>query len=255
MSPGKSNGILCVLAHQDDEVAMASSIAREAQGGRSIYCAFLTDGSGKGDDPATRNAESRKVLVRLGVPAANLLFIGTELRLPDLGLIRNLDLALAELELRTSLLDLDEILCMAWEGGHPDHDASHLISLGLARRRSLLENTWQFSIYNANRRRRFVRVMSQIEHSETRTRRLSLREGLRFGMLGFGYASQWVSWLGLTPGILWQMALRRREVARRASLEAVRRKPHEGQLLYERRYGVSYTEFRRFSDEFIQKNL
>lgn len=247
--------ILCILAHQDDEIAMAPRIAREAREGRAVYCAFLTDGGRKGDEPEMRDAESRAVLARLGVPPENLFFIGTELRLPDRALFRNLDPALAELEQRTGALDFDEILCMAWEGGHPDHDASHLIALALARRRGLLENSWQFSIYNANRRRRFFRVMSPIENGETRTRRLSLREGLRFGTLGLAYRSQRFTWLGLTPGILWQMAVRRREVAKRATVEAVRRRPHDGRLLYERRYGVNYAEFRRFADEFIEKNL
>jgi LmbE family N-acetylglucosaminyl deacetylase len=251
----EQSGTLCILAHQDDEVAMASRIAREAQARRSVYCAFLTDGSGNRSDPEVRNAESRTVLARLGVPPENVFFIGTEERFRDGALFRELDRALAGVERVTNELSLDEILCLAWEGGHPDHDASHLIALAVARRRNLLDKTWQFPIYNGRNTPHFFRVMSPIENDEVEIRRLSFREGLRFGALGLAYPSQRRSWLGLLPWTLFKLAIRRREVAKRATVEAVRRRPHEGTLLYERRYSVSYAEFRRFADDFIAKNL
>lgn len=255
MSKNERSGVLCVLAHQDDEVAMAPSIARTVASGRPVHCFFLTDGGGKGNNPDLRNAESRTVLARLGVPAENLSFLGTDLGIPDRALFRNLDRVFAGVEERTRSLDFDEIFCMAWEGGHPDHDASHLIALAVARRRGLLDNTWQYPIYNARNRRRFFRVMSPIPNGETRARRLRLGDGVRFAALGLSYPSQRLSWLGLIPGMFVQLAVLRREAASRASLDAVRLKPHEGTLLSERRYGVGDAEFRRFADEFIRRNL
>jgi len=248
-------GTLCVLAHQDDEVAMAPSIARAVAVGHPVHCVFLTDGGGKGDDPEVRNAESRTVLARLGVTRENLSFIGTDLGVPDRALFRHLDRVFAELERQTRSLEFDEILCIAWEGGHPDHDASHLIALAVARRTGLLANAWQFPIYNARNTRRFLRVMSPIPGGETRARRLRFGDGVRFACLGLSYPSQRLSWLGLLPGMFFRLAVLRREAATRVSVDAVKRRPHQGTLLYERRYGVSYAEFRPFADEFIEKSL
>lgn len=247
---------LCILAHQDDEVAMASRIWRRSREGRPVHCAFLTDGTGHGSDPAVRNAESRAVLTSLGVPEENILFLGSEHRLADGALFRNVDRGYDLLEQATRSLAVEEILCLAWEGGHPDHDASHLIALSLARRHAVLENTWQFSIYNEGRGRgRFLRVMSPIDGGDVRTRRLSPGEGIRLGLLPFAYPSQWRTWLGLFPGAFLQFALLRRESTRGVSLEATRDRPHEGRLFYERRFGVPFSEFQEATKAFRERFL
>jgi LmbE family N-acetylglucosaminyl deacetylase len=247
---------LCILAHQDDEVAMASRIWRRSREGCSVHCAFLTDGAGHGSDSAVRNAESRAVLTSLDVPNENILFLGTEHRLADGALFRNLDRGYGVLEEATRALPLDEILCLAWEGGHPDHDASHLIALAVARRRAILENTWQFSLYNGGRSRgRLLRVMSPIDGGDIRTHRLSPAEGIRLGLLPFAYPSQRRTWLGLFPGAFLQFALLRRESTMGVSLEAPRDRPHEGRLFYERRFGVSFSEFQEATKAFRERYL
>lgn len=235
---------------------MASRIWRRSREGRSIHCAFLTDGTAYGSDSAVRNAESRAVLTGLGVPEENILFLGTEHRLADGALFRDLDRGYGVIEEATRGLPLDEILCLAWEGGHPDHDASHLIALAVARRREILENTWQFSLYNGGRFwGSFFRVMSPIAGGEIRMHRLSPAEGLRLGLLPFAYPSQRRSLLGLFPGAFLQLALMRRESSKRASLEATRQRPHEGRLFYERRFGVSFSEFQEATKAFRERHL
>ena len=235
---------------------MASRIWRRSREGRSVHCAFLTDGTGHGSDSAVRNAESRAVLTSLGVPKENILFLGTENHLADGALFRNVDRGYDVLEEATRSLVLDEILCLAWEGGHPDHDASHLVALAVARRRGVLENTWQFSIYNGRKGRgRLFRVMSPIEGGEIRTHTLSLAEGMRLGLLPFAYPSQRRTWLGLLPGAFLQLALLRRESSMRVTLEAARQRPHEGRLFYERRFGVTFSEFQGATRAFRERYL
>jgi LmbE family N-acetylglucosaminyl deacetylase len=235
---------------------MASRIWRESREGRPIHCAFLTDGSGHRSDPAVRDAESRAALTGLGVPVKNIFFLGTENRLADGVLLQNIDRGYELLEKTTSSLHLDQILCLAWEGGHPDHDASHLIALAIARGRRLLENTWQFSVYNGQRTRAgLFRVLSPIEGGEVRSRKLTFAEGLRLAVLPFAYPSQRRSWLGLFPGTFLQLVVRRRELSKRVSLEAVRQRPHEGRLFYEGRFGVTYSEFQLATKSFIDRNL
>ena len=247
---------LCILAHQDDEVAMASRIWKRSREGRPVHCAFLTDGTGHGSDPAVRNAESRAVLTSLGVPEENILFLGSQHRLADGALFRNVDRGYDLLEEATRDLALDEVLCLAWEGGHPDHDASHLIALALARRRSVLESTWQFSIYNGGGSRdRPFRVMSPIDGSDVLTRRLSPAEGFRLGLLPFAYPSQRRTWLGLFPGAFLQFALRRRESTRGVSLDATRDRPHEGRLFYERRFDIPFSVFQEATKAFRERYL
>jgi hypothetical protein len=97
--------------------------------------------------------------------------------------------------------------------------------------------------------------MSPIAGGEIRTHRLSLAEGIRLALLPLAYPSQWRSCLGLLPGAFLQLALLRRESSKRASLEATRQRPHEGRLFYERRFGVSFSEFLEATEAFRGRYL
>ena len=50
---------------------MSTRIARELAWGNAVFCVFLTDGSGHGVAAEERDAESRRMLTELGVPAEN----------------------------------------------------------------------------------------------------------------------------------------------------------------------------------------
>src|SRR4029079_5217533 len=105
---------LFVFAPQDDEVAIAPRIAREAAAGTHVVCAFLTDGGA----PAVRDAESRGVLCALGW--SDVICVG----LPDGRLVEHLEEAFQAIG-----GDPDEIITLAWEGGHQDQDAAHRLAL------------------------------------------------------------------------------------------------------------------------------
>src|SRR4029079_13639426 len=93
--------------------------------------------------------------------------------------------------------DPDEIITLAWEGGHQDHDAAHLVALALAIARGV--RCIDFPPYLGKRRP--YRVLARLCIGETR--RLSMREIWRRAMLCWRYPSQRRTWLGLWWG-LWR---------------------------------------------------
>src|ERR1051326_5047535 len=169
---------LYVFAHQDDEVAIAPRIARDVASGARVVCAFLTDGGA----PAVRDAESRAVLASLGVH--DVIFVG----LPERTLVEHLEEAYHALKER----DAEEIITLAWEGGHQDHDAAHLVALALAKIKGV--RCLECPLY-----RGYFRVLSPLRVSERR--RLTARDVAKRAMLCWRYPSQRRSWLWLGGGV------------------------------------------------------
>ncbi len=215
---------LYLFAHQDDEVAIATRIARDVAAGAHVVCVFFTDGGA----PAVRDAESRAVLRSLGV--SDIRFVG----LPDGALVEHLEEAYRAIE----GIDAEEIVTLAWEGGHQDHDAAHLVAL--ARGVRCLE----FPLYHG-----FFRVMRPLHGGERR--RLSMREVWWRARLAWRYPSQRRTWMALAP----QMLLRWNEIVAEASAERVRQRPREGPLLYERRFGFSWERFAAAAGPFIEQRI
>src|SRR5258708_5499158 len=116
--------LVFVFAHQDDEIAAALRIRRAIAAGDEVACAFLTDGK----NPIVRDEESHRALASLGV--TDVAFIGSEHQIGDGTLVENLDRALMLLSTRFD--GADEVWTLAWEGGHHDHDAAHLVALAFA---------------------------------------------------------------------------------------------------------------------------
>jgi LmbE family N-acetylglucosaminyl deacetylase len=222
---------LFVFAHQDDEVAIATRIAREVAAGARVVCAFLTDGGA----PAVRDAESRTVLASLGVE--EVIFVG----LPDGKLVEHLEEAYRAIE----HIDAEEIVTLAWEGGHQDHDAAHLVALALAIARGV--RCLEFPLYHGKGWP--YRVLAPLRGGEVT--RLSMRDAFRRAMLSWRYPSQRRSWLGLWWPLLWRW----NEVVCVASAERVLRPPHEGRLLYERRFRFPRERFFAAAGPFIEKRI
>jgi LmbE family N-acetylglucosaminyl deacetylase len=219
---------LYVFAHQDDEVAIAPRIARDVAAGARVVCAFLTDGGA----PAVRDEESRAVLASLGVQ--DVIFLG----LPEKALVEHLDEAYGAIE----NIEADEILTLAWEGGHQDHDAAHLVALALAIARGV--PCREFPLY-----RGYFRVLSPLRAGGRWL--LSPREVAMRAMLCWRYPSQRRSWLWLG----WWLWLRWSEVVGDASAERVLDPPHKGRLLYERRFRFPRERFFAAARPFIEQRI
>ncbi|HZU96735.1 MAG TPA: PIG-L family deacetylase [Planctomycetota bacterium] len=254
--PAREEGASVFLfAHQDDEAFVAPRLSLETARGRRVVCAYLTDGSYGSDE--RRNRESLRYLSGLGVDPAFAFFIGTEDAIPDGRLVQHLERALVGLERRLAGARVERIFCPAWEGGHQDHDAVHLIGLALAIEWGILDATRQFYTYNGARSfGRTFNVMRPIEDLERRdVRRLSFGRGLETALSCWKFRTQWKSWVGLFPQYFLHWAFLRTEILDPVSVERTRARPHEGRLLYERRDQFTFEEFERAAAPFARKRL
>lgn len=244
-----------IFAHQDDEVAGASRILYELGRGALVSCIFLTDGRLGRATPATRDRESLAALTSLGVAPGRIAFLGSQLPIPDGALVDHLDLALDGLERWCANQTVTAIYCLAWEGGHHDHDASHLVAAAFAARRGLLGSCFEVPLYRASRFTAAFRVLAPVGPSrEWQRRKLTLREGLRATLLVRRYPSQWRSWLGLFPELLLKLVVLRREILRPVAAKRLRTRPHPV-LLYERRFGVPHSRFTSAAEKFLANHF
>jgi LmbE family N-acetylglucosaminyl deacetylase len=247
---------LFVFAHQDDEIAAAARIAYLLRSGATVTVAFLTDGQGRHAASSVRDEESRRALARLGVDLSRVHFLGSEHHLPDGALVAHLDRALALLESRV-IEPVDEVWCLSWEGGHHDHDASHLVTLAFAERRGIGDRVFELPLYQGYKLHGpFFQTLKPLRVGGPWTgRAITIGEGLRIAALCRFYRSQRKTWLGLLPAALIRLLLGQREWSRRADVARVHRKPHDGMLFYERRFGVTWEDFERQARPFIEREL
>jgi hypothetical protein len=247
--------VLAVLAHQDDEIAIATRILDEVRSGAAVHCVFLTDGS-RGGVTAARDEESRAVLTRLGVIADHIHFIGSELPIHDGELAAHLDEALAALIATVGGIAFDAVYTLAWEGGHHDHDAAHLVALAFARERNVLRETWCAPLYHGlSRPGPLFRAMSPLAGGEWVHRRIDRRDAKMILRLTSLYVTQKRTWRALLPGAVMQLLLRARESMQRADVGRIARPPHAGLLYYERRFRTPYATFEALTRSFVARRL
>jgi len=233
--------VVFVFAHQDDEIAFVSRIRYSVARGDRVSCVCLTDGALE-VDASIRDAESNRVLAKLGVSP----LIVDEHRIADGALPEHMDRALAFLE--RVAVEADEVVTLAWEGGHVDHDAAHLVAVVFARRHRI--RCLEMPLYNGERMRGpFFRVFNPVGDGWT-ARTLSRREHIANVLLARFYRSQRRSWLGLMPLML---LTRPRELTRVADLARAAAPPHEGPLLYERRFHYAPERFAAHAARFLQR--
>jgi hypothetical protein len=239
---------LFIFAHPDDEFACLEQIRRSVAAGHQIICVYLTDGAYGGQAIEPRIEESRRALAKQGVAAESLHFLGASAGIRD-----------GELPLR--MRTAYELLCdfisrqnrvtacfvPAWEGGHQDHDASHVILMAIRRNGHLEAPVWQFSLYNGEGLRGpLFRVMHPLRNNGPITLlSVSLRHRLLDLRTCMGYPSQWRTWIGLLPFVAFKLLFRGAYALQMASDEALERRPHGGKLLFERRSKITWEQIRQ----------
>lgn len=232
---------LFLFAHQDDEVFAMPWMKQELALGKRLACVFLTDGASR-TDVNVRNEESRRVLTVLGIEDGDI-YLPTDATEPDGQLVNGLYRTEMRVASWIGGRRVTAVYAPDWEGGHQDHDAAHLLALSIAKRLSVLDNGWGFSLYNAYRSPvPLFRVLTALP-GLGKTIKHTFAAGLRYAMLCWNYPSQRRTWLGLFPGIVIARLVRRKESARKFDVDRIRDVPHDGQLLYERMFGYSAQEF------------
>jgi LmbE family N-acetylglucosaminyl deacetylase len=236
---------LLVFAHQDDEFGLFAVIEACRRRGQRVVCAYLTHGAG--GSAARRNAESLRVLTRLGVDVADVLFAGDQLGIADATLPRHMAAAGAWLARWLGAFDNVDLICApAWEGGHHDHDALHFLTARTAHALGLGAALRQYALYNAWRcPPPLFRVLSPLAlNGPVERHALSWGARLRYLRLCLQYPSQLTTWIGLFPFVLLHYALRGEQTLQPVALERLAQRPHAGPLYYERRGFYTWRQMR-----------
>lgn len=235
-----------LFAHQDDEYAAFGLLEQTRSAGRVATCVYLTSGDYGGQPVAPRNAESCAVLDSFGVRAERIHFVGEQAAIGDgklhLHVSRACDLLVALMRTQGAIA---QIYLPAWEGGHQDHDAAHIVGIIAARRLGLIDRAYQFSLYNGYALPGMLfRVMSPLAaNGSPRLLAISPINRMRYVRHCLGYPTQWKTWVGLFPFVFIQYVIRGVQAVQPVSLRRVRERPHEGALLYERRNALRFDEF------------
>ncbi|MCB1706245.1 MAG: PIG-L family deacetylase [Halioglobus sp.] len=243
-----------LICHQDDECGTYLQILRHRQLGRRVVCACFTRGVMGERDETQRNAESIEVLRRLGVDAADIVFAGSLLGIDDQSLIDNLPQAAAWLRAwLVSLGPVEVIYTTAWEGGHPDHDALHVISAQVCHELGLLGKLRQYPLYNSYQRPwQFFRSLYPLPANGPVERiRVPWSLRVRFLSYSFMYPSQLKSWLGIFPFFVAHYIFKGTAQLQAVSLERIAERPHEGALYYEKRGFSTWKHMRARIDEWL----
>lgn len=197
-----------------------------------------------------RDDETRGVLHSLGIADDSIVMLATAAgRIADRQLpARSLEaLVSVEAWIEQTGRQPRRLYAPSYEGGHPDHDAAHLIAAAIATKLAIVDDAWHFALYNAYRcRRPLFTTMHQLPSSAP-LRPAAMPPQLRWrtAWLCWRYRSQWRTWLGLFPGAFYARVIAQRECVVRFDQARLTMRPHEGELLYERMFGTSYDEFER----------
>lgn len=244
--PTEAASALFLFAHQDDEYGVFQAIEHSLRLGRRVACAYLTAGA-HGSGPR-RNAESLTVLGAMGVAADDIVFAGDLLAISDGQLPQHLDAAGAWLAHWLAGYTHVELVCVtAWEGGHHDHDALHFLAVQLSAALGLGGRLRQYPLYNAWRRRApWFNVLTPLPANGAVERtpiawRARLRHLARLGR----YPSQWKTWLGLFPFVLWHYLRHGCQQLQPVSLARLAERPHAGPLYYEHRRFYTWDALQR----------
>lgn len=236
--------LVVLFAHPDDEFAVFPWIQKALKDGQPVHCIWMTDGGWGGQSISRRREESEKVLLHIGVAREAMHFLGEQDSIPDGHLHQSMDRARETLHAALQNLPKNAWwLIPAWEGGHQDHDACHLLAVETCPAGTPF---FQYPLYNGSGLLGpLFRTMSPLRsNGPIYDLPIGWKHRVLYPLYCLGYRSQWKSFVGLLPFYVLRMFQRRPFRIQPVEPTATRRRPHAGKLLYERRGGPSWEEFR-----------
>lgn len=256
----KISSVIFIIPHYDDELGVFNQIMLHKLRGHQVIIIYLTSSNKLGKTQKKREDASLFVLEKLGVNAGDqIIFLGGELKIPDLKLIENLDAVFAEcLKRLSSFKNIIKMYTTAYEGGHPDHDCSFLLTITICRKLNILEKAYQFPMYSGkNLPGSFFRLFVPLsENGKIYSENISMYNRFLYIKLFFSYfIQQPKTILGLSLHFAFHILLKKRQIYQKASLDRVWHKPHKGFLLYERRRMLRYDRFKETSKIFLNRHL
>lgn len=146
---------LILVAHPDDEVIACGALMQNM---KKAVVVFATDGAPYdegfwkqyGSRKAYAGVRRREAELALSSVRATALFLGDHVDggIADQQLFRKLRPAVAAVERIITQVETECILTLAYEGGHPDHDAACFISSVVGRRAGI--PVWEAPLYHRN---------------------------------------------------------------------------------------------------------
>lgn len=235
MTIGLYGPVTVLLPHPDDEFAVFPWLSLAIKQGLQVRCIWVTDGGFGGQDPRRRESESRSVLRRLKLDEVRMDFFGARHRVKDGELHLHAPEVLELLKQDTNENCGGSIIFPALEGGHQDHDATHIIGRMLAHR--MRAAGFEYSVYNGYKLPGpFFRVFHPLNKREDALScSVAFKDRIRFVQACFSYRSQWKSFVGLLPLFILRMMASRPYVLHRVDISSKIDRPHQGKLLFERR--------------------
>ncbi len=243
----KNTIALFLFAHQDDEFGVFYQLEKECSAGNTVYCIYVTDGTATAS-AQQRNSESISVLLKLGVSRENIIFIGQELSITDGRLYDHVNTLVSWLDnFFDNQKKIKYCYVPAWEGGHPDHDMLHAITVHLMAARNQLANVRQYPLYNGfNLPGPLFSVMSTLkENGPVDHQHIPLMSRLRYIRLCLSYPSQWKTWVGLLPFVCVNYLYKGSQKLQAVNIERLSHPPHNGRLYYERRSFACRTDLQK----------
>lgn len=249
--------IVFIFAHPDDEFGCFESIRLATEARQRVQCYYLTDGGYGGQSTMVRKKESLRVLWRLGVDAENVFFVGVERAIPDGRLYESDNMMRAAGAVYAAVgksQSVDAIYAPAWEGGHQDHDAAHVIACLLADKLPSRPRVLQYSLYNGcYLKGGFFRVMAPLDsNGPTLDLPIRLHLKLKYLMFCLSYHSQWKTWLGLFPFVFIKLSFGGKYHLQLAAPPRAFGRPHSGALLYERRRTARFEDVSAGVSRFVR---
>ena len=248
---------IILLAHQDDEIAIMPLIMQSLNT-INAHVVFLTSGTRDGSASRQRNLESLRNLGCLGILEDNIHFVGSLLAIGDKTLSQHLELVYQPVVDLIFKHSIKSIYTMAWEGGHPDHDATHLLGVVIAYRHGMLSQCQQLPWYNGALATTLkpVNLFSPLPaNGYQRAISVNWRNRCKWLLLALRYPSQWKVLVWLYPLLLKFVLASGRIVIQPCSVLRIKERPTAKILRYEQHNFYQYRQFELDVAEFLQSNL
>lgn len=252
-----SSPAVILLAHQDDEIPVLPLIMQYLNP-IDTHIVFLTSGTSDGSISLRRNKESWRNLTQLGISDKNLHFIGSSLAVADKTLSKNLEhtfRALSELILKYLIKN---IYTMAWEGGHPDHDAVYLLGVTIAHTHGLINRCQQFSWYNGalDRTLNQVKLFNPLaKNGRVYDYAIKWHYRIKWLFMALRYPSQIKVLLWLYPLLLSHILRKGNILLQPCSISRIKERPTKMILRYEQNSFYTYSQFQKDISPFIKNHL
>jgi len=244
-----------IFCHPDDEFAVFPLIESEMYEKKNqVICCYLTDGAFGQQDPIIRMEESKTVLNRMGLSLSDIFFIGFSLNIPDCGLVYHLKpIYDAVRQMLSEYNNIESLYIPAWEGGHQDHDAAHVIGTVLASELGILDRTLQFSLYHGEGLiGPLFKVMTPLmSNGKIHFKKIHIKKRLTYILKCLQYKSQWKTWVGLFLFVMFHYLVIGKIYIQPVHTIRLMSSPHRGKLLYERRGFFSWDIFKKELANFI----